>query len=40
MKKPTRDPIEVIVALAAIFSIGVICLWAVTAVVRFIVWVI
>lgn len=40
MKKPTRDPIEVIVALAAICAIGVMSLWAVTAVARFITWVI
>lgn len=38
MKRPTKDPVEIIVALATIFCVSVICLWALTAVVRFVIW--
>ena len=40
MKKPTRSPLDIFLTTVTIFCVGVIVLWAVTSIARFVIWLI
>ena len=40
MKKPTRSPLDTFLTIVTLFCVGVMVLWAVTSVARFVIWLI